>query len=488
MEDLFEDMGGDDNDGGGASDEDATVRDAEGAVLMEEIVNRLDEDDIMFGNPRWLENFGEMKQATLDPLYTGCPKHWTALRFDITMLMLKARHGWSDTSFNDLMHVLADTYPDDNKVPANTNRAKKLIRPVAMKLRKFDACPNHCILYRGEQYEKLMSCPHCGASRYKRNAGCRVDANNEGPMGGSKKKKVAKKEQFSAQLGEEELGYMQRKSPALSIWYLPIIDRLWAIFGNPEDAKLMSWHASSDRTKDDGKLRHPFDGKKWKDFDAMFPELGKEAHNVRFTLSTNGMNSFGDLNSSHSTWSVILTIYNLPPSICQKRRYLLLTMLIFRPKQPGNDIDVFLEPLMEDMKKLWEEGVQMVDASLKKKFTLKAKIFVTITDYPGLFSLSRQIKGKTGCVFCIYCTCYTYHKGSNKMVYMRHRRFLVKKHSYRKDTMIKYFDNQSEPQLDESKRMSYGEKVFGMVKDMDRVEFGKKKRDSGDNNKEEKVG
>jgi hypothetical protein len=133
------------------------------------------------------------------------------------------------------------------------------------------------------------------------------------------------------------------------------------------------------------------------------------------------MNRFGDLSNSHSTWLVILTIYNLPPSICQKRRYLLLTMLIFRPRQPDNDIDVFLEPLMEDMKILWEEGVKMIDASRKEKFTLKAIIFVTITDYPGLFSLSGQIKGKTGCVVCIDGTYYTYLKGSNKMVYTRHR-------------------------------------------------------------------
>ena len=59
-------------------------------------------------------------------------------------------------------------------------------------------------------------------------------------------------------------------------------------------------------------------------------------------------------------------------------------MIISRPKQPGNDIDVFVEPFMDDMKILWE-GVKMMDASLKKEFTLKAIIFVTITDYPGLF-------------------------------------------------------------------------------------------------------
>ena len=67
-------------------------------------------------------------------------------------------------------------------------------------------------------------------------------------------------------------------------------------------------------------------------------------------LSTDGMNPFGDLNSSHNTRLVILTIYNLSPWLCQKRMYLLLTMIISGPRQSGNDIDVFMEPLMEDMK------------------------------------------------------------------------------------------------------------------------------------------
>jgi hypothetical protein len=40
---------------------------------------------------------------------------------------------------------------------------------------------------------------------------------------------------------------------------------------------------------------------------------------------------------------------------------------------------------MEDMKILWEKGVKMMDASLRKKFTLKDIIFVTIINYSGLF-------------------------------------------------------------------------------------------------------
>ena len=105
------------------------------------------------------------------------------------------------------------------------------------------------------------------------------------------------------------------------------------------------------------------------------------------------MNPFGDLSSSHNTWPVILTIYNLPPWLCQKRRYLLLTMIISRPRQPDNDIDVFLEPLMEDMKILWEDVVKMMDASLKE-FTLKAIMSVTITTYHGLFHYRGRSKGR----------------------------------------------------------------------------------------------
>ena len=90
---------------------------------------------------------------------------------------------------------------------------------------------------------------------------------------------------------------------------------------------------------------------------------------------------------------------------------------------------------MEDMKMLWEEGVKMMDAFVKKEFTLKAIIIVTITDYPSLFALSGQIKGKSSCVVCIDGTCYTYLNGSNKLVYMRHRRFLNKRHRYRQASM-----------------------------------------------------
>jgi hypothetical protein len=147
--------------------------------------------------------------------------------------------------------------------------------------------------------------------------------------------------------------------------------------------------------------------------------------NVRFTLSTDGMKPFAERSSKHRTWPVILTIYNLPPWLMQKRKYILLTILISGPTQPGVDMDVFLEPLMEDMKILWETGVEMLDEYRKDLFTLRAIIFVTINDYPALFTLSGQFKGKVGCIVCIDETAYVSLAASKKIVYMRHKRFFI---------------------------------------------------------------
>jgi len=72
MADLLQDMADGDE---GYDDSDELVRYQETVELFESIANCLDDDDILFGSPRWLENFREMKQAAIDPLYKDCPKH-----------------------------------------------------------------------------------------------------------------------------------------------------------------------------------------------------------------------------------------------------------------------------------------------------------------------------------------------------------------------------------------------------------------------------
>jgi hypothetical protein len=168
---------------------------------------------------------------------------------------------------------------------------------------------------------------------------------------------------------------------------------------------------------------------------------------------------------------------HLQPSslVGQKRKYLLLTVLISRPRQPGVDIDVFLEPLMQEMQNLWE-GVAMWDEFRKEDFTLRAMIFVTINDYPALFALSGQFKGKVGCVMCLDETSHLFLAASNKLVYMRHRRFLPKRHKYRKIEMNQYFDKRDETKSTAPSGTSVGKRVFLIVNKINFV-FGKKTKD-----------
>jgi hypothetical protein len=66
-----------------------------------------------------------------------------------------------------------------------------------------------------------------------------------------------------------------------------------------------------------------------------------------------------------------------------------LTTLISGPKQAGISIDIFLEPLMEDMQKLWEHGVNVWDEYKKQHFNLKDIIFCTINENPARLALAR---------------------------------------------------------------------------------------------------
>lgn len=68
--------------------------------------------------------------------------------------------------------------------------------------------------------------------------------------------------------------------------------------------------------------------------------------------------------SSYSTWHVVLMPYNLPPWMCMKQAYFMLSLLIRGPLDPGNNLDVYLQPLIEDLKELWT-GCETYDVSTK---------------------------------------------------------------------------------------------------------------------------
>ena len=60
---------------------------------------------------------------------------------------------------------------------------------------------------------------------------------------------------------------------------------------------------------------------------------------------------------------------------------MMLSLLKSGPRKPGNDIDVYFTPLVDDLKTLWEVGVEAYDAHKKEFFTLKAILIWTINDF-----------------------------------------------------------------------------------------------------------
>ncbi|KAA0059909.1 uncharacterized protein E6C27_scaffold108G002120 [Cucumis melo var. makuwa] len=122
----------------------------------------------------------------------------------------------------------------------------------------------------------------------------------------------------------------------------------------------------------DDKLRHPADSPAWKLVDTMWPNFSSQPRNLRLALSADGINPYSDMSSKYSCWSVVRMIYNLPPWLCIKRKFMMLSILVSGPKQPGDDIGIYLEPLIDDLKLLWESGI-FLDIPGKTKDGLNAR-------------------------------------------------------------------------------------------------------------------
>jgi hypothetical protein len=83
--------------------------------------------------------------------------------------------------------------------------------------------------------------------------------------------------------------------------------------------------------KNDAMLHHPTYGIQWRNFDRKHKDFAAEVRNIRFGLSIDGMNPFGEIGNSRSTWFVTLCIYNLPSWLCVKRKFIMMPLLISEP-------------------------------------------------------------------------------------------------------------------------------------------------------------
>ncbi|XP_058746586.1 uncharacterized protein LOC131619515 [Vicia villosa] len=397
--------------GDGMEDQDGSHDDIPG-LLHDIYGDRAEAHGVGEGPNDEARTFYSLIKEAEQELYPGC-KDFSSLSFTIRLYLLKCLHGWSNTSFTALLELLKEAMPDLN-IPESFYKTKAMISGLGLDYKKIDACPNDCMLF-WKEHEKDNSCTICEASRWKQNAateGC-----------------------------ESEQPKNDCRVPAKVLRHFPLIPRLQRLFMCSKTAESMRWH-EEERSKD-GKLRHPADGKAWKDFDELHPDFSSESRNVRLGLTSDGFNPFRTMSLSHSTWPVLMMVYNTPPWLSMKPEYTMLSLLIPGPKSPGNDIDVYLQPLIEELKELWESGIETYDSSMNQTFQMRAALLWTISDYPAYAMLSGwSTKGKLACACCKSNTNSLYLKHSHKMCYMDHRTFLPRTHSWRDD--VKSFNGEEE--------------------------------------------
>jgi hypothetical protein len=375
--------------------------------------------------------FGRLWEDGMGELYPGYNK-FTKIAFILKMLNIKTICNMSNKAFDMIIKLIKEALPDGETLPRSYREAKRYCRDLSFGYESIHACQNDCVLFWKEHADKVK-CPTCNTSRWS----C---------VKGSGK-----------------------KIPQKVLRYFPIKPRLQRLFMSKDLAKHMKWH-KDERKDDSNTLGHPVDGLAWKEFDKEHEWFASDSRNVRLGLASDGFNPFGNMSTTYSIWPVVLMPYNLPPWMIMKDPFMILSLIIPGRTAPGNDIDVYLRPLVDDLHELWNEGVTTYDSSTKETFQLHAALLWTINDFPAYANLSGySTKGKHACPVCNKDTMFYRLKYGFKECYMCHRRWLPPDHEWRQEKEL--FDGTEEHRLapEEISR----DQLLQQLIDVEHVQFGK---------------
>ncbi|KAG8374542.1 hypothetical protein BUALT_Bualt10G0006000 [Buddleja alternifolia] len=380
----------------------------------------------------------KMKDAANSPLWPGC-EDYSELSALSELLNIKSESNLSEGHFNRFLKAFGRMLPKGHKLPDSFYSSKKVVAPLGLGVDKIDACENDCMLYWKDDKE-LRECKICHHPRFKPNK-----------HGGKKRHKDVPFKQLS---------------------YLPLIPRLQRLYTSKTTAEHMSWH--KDSPCEDGKLCHPRDGEAWKHFDRTHPTFADEARKVRLALSSDGFNPHNQTSRPYSCWPVIVTPYNLPPWMCMDQPYMFLTLLVPGPRSPGKSLDVYLQPLIDELETLWNDGVETYDVFKKQNFQMRAALMWTISDFPAYGMLSGwSTHGKLACPYCMNgIKSFRLKHGGKPCFFDCHRQFLPLDHPYRyqKDNFTK-----GRLELDSPLIRLTGEELEAAVASLPNIQFGKTK-------------
>lgn len=183
-------------------------------------------------------------------------------------------------------------------------------------------------------------------------------------------------------------------------------------------------------------MRWVVDSEQWQFIEDNFPTFSREDKNIRMGFALDGFNPHSLQSSKHSLWPVMIVLYNLPPYLLTKRFFISLTMIILEPKFPSKDtIDVYLQPLLHELKKLWV-GIDVVDlaepAGPNRIFRMRGVLIWTIHDWLAYTLISGQSrKGYVGCPVCGERTFAEHSRQALKTVFHGNHRWLRHNHHWK---------------------------------------------------------
>ena len=83
-------------------------------------------------------------------------------------------------------------------------------------------------------------------------------------------------------------------------------------------------------------------------------EKALEARNVRVALAPDGFNPYGMAAALYTCWPMFIVPLNLPSGVLFQRQNIFLSLII--PEHPGNNLSVYMEPLIDDLVHLGRKG------------------------------------------------------------------------------------------------------------------------------------
>ena len=148
----------------------------------------------------------------------------------------------------------------------------------------------------------------------------------------------------------------------------------------------------------------------------------------------------------------------------------MLSLIIPSPRSPGSDINVYLQPLIDELKDLWENGMQTYDVAVSSSFKLHAVLFWTINDFPAYGNLSGwSTKGRLACPNCKTNTMSFWLKHGRIHCFLGHHRYLPAMHAWRHDVDI--FDGNKEFRV--APEEVTGEEILQQLESIPLCSFGK---------------